>query len=235
MEKMNLKMIIEKGLKEEYGILDYYIFSKLSIPITMLMLYLNISPNLISILSLFLRFLSIYYIVDNDLLFASFLVFLGQVMDCVDGNIARLTNSSSFFGKILDLFVDRISYSLIFWTLVIKFYMVSNNLHLIILAVLFNTLSFSFDSLRAHIEKNSKVDIHRISEINSVETNIKTFLKKILPFINWDRIIIGIGADLLWTFLILSIFSEWLFTVGLIVLTLIYSISILITFKSIKN
>ena len=54
--------------------------------------------------------LAIIYTMNNDFQTAAWLIILGLLFDASDGQVARLTNSVSNFGKELDSLADVISF-----------------------------------------------------------------------------------------------------------------------------
>ena len=76
-------------------------------------------PNAITISNLFLGFVSIVLLAmslesnDLNIKIACYLVFIGALLDTVDGKIARKLNISSEFGKEIDSLADLISFCLV--------------------------------------------------------------------------------------------------------------------------
>ena len=70
---------------------------------------LSLTPNNVTILSTILTFLSIYFLHQNENLYAAIAYFSGYLLDCVDGKMARKYNMSSTYGMALDLVSDNIS------------------------------------------------------------------------------------------------------------------------------
>ena len=70
-------------------------------------------PNAITCCNLLSGSLAIYYIFQNDLLMASYLVAAGLIFDFFDGMIARLTKSYSEIGKELDSLADLVTFGLV--------------------------------------------------------------------------------------------------------------------------
>jgi len=132
------------------------------------------------------------------------LIFLGFALDCTDGNIARLKGQASLKGKLYDVAVDRISYLTILLVLAMKVSMASSAYYVIMLAGLLIVLMIISDIVRMYIEKTKESDIHNVKTINDFELRIKSKLKKIVPIIDWDNVIIGVGADIPWTLLIIA-------------------------------
>ncbi|MCH8848137.1 MAG: CDP-alcohol phosphatidyltransferase family protein [Chloroflexi bacterium] len=95
------------------GIVSRHVNRRLSRPIARLLAHTPVTPNQVSVLSLaiaagaFVSFLYGLHIVGG------LLAQLSSIVDGVDGDLARLTGSSSRFGGFLDAVIDRYSDSLI--------------------------------------------------------------------------------------------------------------------------
>lgn len=93
--------------------LFFSVYRYLSFPITAVFIWLGISANITSLIGFILLLISFYLF-----LFCSFdfntlalcLFLFAYILDFVDGNIARYHTKSNFFGKLIDGFVDYISY-----------------------------------------------------------------------------------------------------------------------------
>lgn len=67
-------------------------------------------PNLFTFGNLFCGFLSIPYIVNNDIKNATLLIFIALMLDAIDGRAARILNVSGDLGKQLDSLADVVSF-----------------------------------------------------------------------------------------------------------------------------
>ena len=222
---------IKKSSKNKDGLLALYIYRKIAYIFTYYFInYLNVTPNQITTLALIFWVSSATLIWYEYRIFPAIFIFLGFVLDCTDGNIARLKKQISSKGKIYDAIVDRVSYSSILIVTSVKVYenYAVDNIYLLTLFLLI--LIIIFNLLRKNIEKKIKGDIHNTILINSYECKIKNILNKIFPFIRWDNVIIGIGADLMWTLLFLTSIFPILFeyVVTLLIILLVSGILIMI-------
>ncbi len=99
------------------GFVDRHFNRKISGPLTRLFLHLGLSPNTITILSLLIGLaaagsfaLGTYVAgIVGGLLFQ-----LSAIVDCCDGEVARLTNRQSPFGAQLDIAADNVVHMAIF-------------------------------------------------------------------------------------------------------------------------
>ncbi|WP_017756435.1 CDP-alcohol phosphatidyltransferase family protein [Calidifontibacillus oryziterrae] len=76
--------------------------------VTLLFLKLKLSANMATIISGTFGSLAGICIYNGNLVFAGLLIIAHQILDIVDGNLARLTKTSSAIGAKLDLHLDRL-------------------------------------------------------------------------------------------------------------------------------
>ena len=69
-------------------------------------------PNLLTTASLFAGFFSIVSAINGNFVYAGMAIFASQMLDGLDGRVARLTNSQSLFGAQYDSLCDVISFGL---------------------------------------------------------------------------------------------------------------------------
>ena len=86
-----------------------YFFSLVSYLVTPLFLVLNITPNSITFFNFIIAITSVSLIILSTPIFFAFgivLYFIFRVLDFCDGNVARVTNQASFYGRFLDSTLD---------------------------------------------------------------------------------------------------------------------------------
>lgn len=106
-----------------------------------------ITPNTISIISLILTIYGVYQISYFNFEYASILIFLSFIMDCVDGQLARERNTITVFGKYFDLIIDNTKEIILFMYFI--FYFSTNNYSFISFFALFIIIfSNMFDWIR---------------------------------------------------------------------------------------
>lgn len=69
-------------------------------------------PNIITMSNLAIGVLAVLMALENQVLFASWLILLASVLDFMDGFLARLLKAASPLGKQLDSFADLISFGI---------------------------------------------------------------------------------------------------------------------------
>jgi CDP-diacylglycerol---serine O-phosphatidyltransferase len=70
-------------------------------------------PNFITCLNLFSGCVAVYFIFQNELVYASYLVGLAAVFDFLDGMLARVLGAYSEIGKQLDSLADMVSFGFV--------------------------------------------------------------------------------------------------------------------------
>ena len=109
-KKIILKNVIEKRLKKH----DINLFKKLfnlpiSIQITKLFSYTNLTPNQITILSMICAIISGILLGTNNFIMGGILCYLSAMLDATDGKISQLKFKDSKYGAYLDSITDRVA------------------------------------------------------------------------------------------------------------------------------
>lgn len=90
--------------------LTYYVYRRFSVPIAKLLIPTGISPSTITLSSTFIGFLAAYMIATGEAIYGVILLFISQILDCTDGDLARLsgrvTKKGAYLDRVLDRFVD---------------------------------------------------------------------------------------------------------------------------------
>ena len=95
-------------------------------------LLIRITPDKITLLSLLCGVLAAFFISFDFRIFAIVLLLLSGYLDILDGSIARIQNSSSAFGTMLDIISDRFVEA----SIILSFYIRQNGLGLITLLMM---------------------------------------------------------------------------------------------------
>lgn len=130
---------------------------------------IGITPNQITLLTLFLRSVAIYnmyYKINFNLIFSLFLI--SWFTDALDGIVARKYKMHSYIGSILDSVVDALTVKITFIVLYVKYYQ-DNPLHLSI---------FSFSLL-----------LYLLVTVIKLKQNKKNTLKI------WEKILVNIPIN----------------------------------------
>ena len=137
-----LKKICQKKNDNWYG---RYFVRKISIYITKLLLKTDVTPNQISGLSILIGIIAgIFFVFGNywyTLVGASVLL-LSNIVDCVDGEIARYRKSASVAGKYIESLNDYIVHPFIFVCITFGLYNIFHNVFIFVLG--FSIVLFSY-------------------------------------------------------------------------------------------
>jgi len=107
------KTIEDKKIKYS-DIIDQCIVKYIIYPILPIVVNFNLSANFITTLSLICGITSVLAIQLDNYFLGSFLFLLRYILDCLDGCVARLTDTTSSFGDIYDHCVDYFTFILFY-------------------------------------------------------------------------------------------------------------------------
>jgi hypothetical protein len=187
----------KKNKDEKYGNDEVYeawtdtnIFCPLASLLVDPLYFLNLTPNMITIISTLFTLISIYFLhIKCDYLFI-ILFLLGYILDCVDGKMARRYNMGSSIGMALDLVSDDISHIILFIYLLINKPLTQNNIFVsCIIFILLYMLSLSY-ALNEAISTYNSTGCDNFYEkkynelINIKSTWYETILYKLYLIIN---------------------------------------------------
>ena len=88
-------------------VLTNYVYRRLSKPIARVLIKFNANPNHITYFSFFLGLLSAFLISAEKILEGVLLLFISQIFDCVDGDVARMSGRVTRYGAFIDRVFDR--------------------------------------------------------------------------------------------------------------------------------
>ncbi len=83
------------------------VYRKFSRPIARFLMRFNVSPNAITYLSFFIGILSAFLIATGRIYEGIVLLFISQIFDCVDGDLARMSGKVTRYGAFIDRVFDR--------------------------------------------------------------------------------------------------------------------------------
>ena len=114
-----------------------------------------ITPNIVTIVSFAVNMAANYQLLNNQLGIAALLYFFAYVLDCADGQLARLRDVVSKFGRFFDPVLDGLKDLITF--LVLIAYFSETNLFYFSLIGMFNvSASIVFDWVRHTIQNRPK-------------------------------------------------------------------------------
>lgn len=124
------KLLLETGRKPTDGYITRVFFRTISLKLTRWLIKLGLTPNQISLIVLGIELLSVYLIFQGNyksMAQGGFLFLLSSIIDCCDGENARLTCRISRFGTIFDISADSFLYVIFFTVLPIGLYRATSN------------------------------------------------------------------------------------------------------------
>ncbi len=161
----------KKVNKQDGSFVSHYFFRKMSNCITFLIykLKVDISPESIVILSLFITLIGSGVLLINSytaLIIGVILIFLANLLDAVDGEVARIMNKCSSSGAFLDEATDRLRNYIMFFCLGLRLYLQTDSVFiwiLIFFAAMSNTLIANFGVLTNLVNKSLNQELKPIS------------------------------------------------------------------------
>jgi len=122
-------------------------------PLTYSVRALRLSPNTISTIGIIPSFIAAFMLAGGWFVTGGLMIFLGGVLDMIDGKLARLTNRTSSFGALYDSTLDRIAEIAVFTG--IGYFFVFQGMHLAsLLVVIAASGSIMVSYVRARAESH---------------------------------------------------------------------------------
>lgn len=101
------------NIEWEY-LLTNLVYRKISVPVARKLSKTQITPNFVTVVAFIVGSASAIAVFYN-LILSVFLIFISQILDCVDGDLARISGRVSAKGAYLDRLLDRfVDFALIF-------------------------------------------------------------------------------------------------------------------------
>jgi len=104
-------------VREQNALTTVTLVDPIAIPLSSLFARINVSPNAITLASALTSLLTAILFADGGrvtLAAGGVVFYISFLLDCVDGKVARLTNTTSEFGAKFDLYLDYLRKPLIF-------------------------------------------------------------------------------------------------------------------------
>ncbi len=115
-------------------LITMFVTNPLAVWLTWLLLPTRITPNHVTLLSLASALACALAYSQGAFLAGAVLLFLSHVLDCVDGNLARVRGVGSTGGKLLDMVADRIGEGAIFIGVAWHFHSINPDMALLAIA-----------------------------------------------------------------------------------------------------
>ena len=121
-------------------------------PIVNLLVFLRVSPNMVTILGFIIVLISVWFICTGHFKLGGLMIFISGFMDVFDGALARKLNKESIKGAFFDSVLDRLGESIILIGIVYYYVFVSLSSSVIILTCITLVFSLLISYLRARLE-----------------------------------------------------------------------------------
>jgi len=193
----------------QYKIFDYYIYARIAKLIAKPVLKTNLTPNLITLISLFFGVLAgFFFLLGNYYYTVLGVIFmqLVQVFDTVDGAVARFKKISTPFGGFFDFSVNMITAYIAIFTISLGMFLKTSNPTVLIISI-FAVGNF----LMMHMLKNSfYLKVPSIKQANEYQVSKKlciggadtfTFLILICGLFNQLfllLVVLAVGSGAIW-------------------------------------
>jgi len=150
-----MNTVIEKEKKATGFYTDEFnnAFRNLFRPVTRCLMWIGISPNIVTVFSVVLGFITGVLLALDYLWFALIVGYIMAFSDIVDGQLAKEYSNASKFGGVLDSTIDRYNEFFIFAGLGIRYYFHGQLLWTFACAVVFlNSVMISYVKARAEAD-----------------------------------------------------------------------------------
>lgn len=203
------------------GFVDRYVNRKCSGFLTRLFLKLRWTPNTITVLSMVVGLFAAGLFIPGSWQFAvigALLFQLAVIIDCCDGEVARLTYSESKFGQELDIWADNVVHIAIFAGIACGAYLQGpweqTNLPLVLgaSAMLANVASLLLVNTARQLRSRSR-DAHRLTDHE--RTKIDFMLSKVANRDFSVVVLLCAGLGFLHWFLALAAIGSWFFVMSM--------------------
>ncbi len=87
--------------------LTHYVYRRFSIPVAKLLMQTPVTPNMVTIIATILGFYAAYLIAVQSTVAGVVVLMISQILDCADGDLARLSRRVTKLGAYLDRVLDR--------------------------------------------------------------------------------------------------------------------------------
>lgn len=194
-----MSMFTQKKIREVYwkscsheGFLNIYIYRKLSIRLAVLAAHLRWSPNQVTILAFIASMVAILLFVPGNYALAVWALIpfhIGKILDCADGQLAKLTGQQSALGAFLDPFFDRVVDLAMLVALAFAYYQNTGS-HVALY------LTFAFTAVwyfAAYLDKHSDASATSLESLRSTTKGLPEGLRRLLK---WDGGFTGLVVTL---------------------------------------
>ena len=123
--------------------INVLLLKHITVPLVFFMVnFTNITPNIISILSLFFGIASAIFYFTGDVLWGCCLYSIAYIFDATDGKVARIKGEGAIYGSWVDIFVDRFNLVIISTAISYNFFVIYNEAYFFLINSIFLGLAF---------------------------------------------------------------------------------------------
>lgn len=193
----------------QYKIFDYYIYARIAKVLTRIALKTNLTPNQITLISLFFGiFAGFFFLLGGYYytLLGAIFVQLVQILDTVDGAIARFKNISTPFGGFFDFSVNMITAYIAISTISLGMFLKTSNPTVLIISIfavgnflMMHMLRNSFYLKVVSIKQANEYQVSKRLCIGGADTF--TFLILICGLFNQLfllLVVLAVGSGMIW-------------------------------------
>tara|TARA_Y100000389_G_C17174644_1_gene370877 strand:- start:36 stop:617 length:582 start_codon:yes stop_codon:yes gene_type:complete len=150
---------MDNGKKLESKYLDPIdnILYDISFNVGKVFIKINITPNMITTMSLLFALSGIHNIYNNNYKIGAVLWFIGYYFDCMDGSYARTYKLTSKFGDIYDHVSDWLKVSLLIITVLLLNIKTNTKIIIGIITIFFIITTCIYNGYEEKIKKNSNI------------------------------------------------------------------------------
>ncbi len=210
------------------GFLERIINRKFSILITRLLIKTPVIPNHITVISILTGLTAAFFLSTGEYGYAilgSFIFLISTILDCTDGEIARLRYQESKYGSLLDIIGDNVVHLAIFCGITIGAYRKIGEEYILILGAfaIIGAIFIFFILLYNMMGKDSGSDTpSSLSAVEKREYGVEGIITKlinrdfvyiiiaftIIDILYWFLWISAIGANLVWIIILFMHFAK---------------------------
>ncbi len=154
-------------------IFDIFIFRIIAFILIKAIYRLPITPNHLTLTSLIFGILCGYFIANENIGLAFMFLVVHNVLDCADGQLARIKKSGTLLGRFLDGFVDYIVFATIYIAILINTYSGIQTVAIAVISALSNILhSMIIDHMRyefaSYVQKGESFVYNELESIEQL-------------------------------------------------------------------
>lgn len=150
-------------------------------------IYIKFSANTVTFLSLISNITASYFFLCGDFFLAMICFHVGNILDCSDGQVAMYTNTKTLFGKYFDAWVDRVSYIIIFGSIISEYAFRTENYNFLYIYIFWVLIFFT----NSYLSKIS-LEISGKKGLEVLQEKSQKFLGKFARYIRWDGTITAV-------------------------------------------